>query len=187
MQFFLLIAVAVLGLPQRGASAKCRMKSPDVSISGLRLADATSAAQVVGAGANLSESEDDLPHARFTNSNGAQELVLYAHYGADPDEYAEAEVGISGAEAMTLKDLPVDTFKSGRGVELGMSVKEVEDLFGSCLKSRQKSGDELLLEYEIGKADQDDELKTFGYPVYYAEYEFKGGKLVRFRFGFAYP
>jgi hypothetical protein len=103
------------------------------------------------------------------------------------DEYAEVEVRQAGPEALALKDLPVESFKTGRGVELGMSVAQVQALFGTCFKSRQKTGDELFFEYEISDADRDPELAKFGYPIYYAEYEFKKGKLVRFRFGFAYP
>src|SRR5690606_29301977 len=98
--------------------AKCRMKNPDVSIAGILLTDSESAIKVVGAGAKLVESEDDLPHARFVSSNGAQELVLFAHYGAIDDEYAEAEVRIANAEALALPDLPIESFKTGRGVEL---------------------------------------------------------------------
>ncbi len=182
----LLIALAWCWLSS-GAYAKCRMKNPDVSIAGILLTDSESAIKVVGTGANLVENEDDLPHARFVSSNGAQELVLFQHYGANDDEYAEAEVRIANAEALALKDLPIESFKTGRGVELGMSVAEVQALFGTCFKSRQKTGQELFFEYEIANADRDNDLKNFGYPVYYAEYEFKSGKLARFRFGFAYP
>jgi hypothetical protein len=183
----LLSGALFLGVPGGGANAKCHMKSPDTSISGLKLTDTSSAVQVVGSGAELTESEDDLPHARFVTTNGSQELVLYTHYGADTDEYAEAEVRVAGSEALALKDLPLESFKSGRGVELGMTVEQVEALFGTCLKSREKKGPELFIEYEIDGADRDPELKDFGYPVYYAEYEFKNSKLVRYRFGFAYP
>ncbi len=76
------------------------MKNPDVSVSGVKLTDSESAIKVVGEGAKLEESEDDLPHARFVSTNGSQELVLFAHYGALDDEYAEAEVRISGPEAL---------------------------------------------------------------------------------------
>ena len=179
--------IVVCGCLAGEAHAKCRMKGPDVSIDGIVLTDRESAIKVVGTGARLNESEDDLPHARFVSTNGAQELVLFAHYGAIEDEYAEAEVRVAGAEALTLKDLPIESFKTGRGVELGMSVGQVQALFGTCFKSRQKTGQDLFFEYEIANADRDPELKNFGYPVYYAEYEFKRGKLVRFRFGFAYP
>lgn len=182
----LAIAVACWILPCE-AYAKCRMKKPDISIADVLLTDSDTAIKAVGAGAKLEESEDDLPHARFVSSNGAQELVLFAHYGAVDDEYAEAEVRVAGPEAIALKDLPIESFKTGRGVELGMSIAQVQALFGTCFKSRQKTEQGLFFEYEIENADRDPDLKNFGYPVYYAEYEFTGGKLVRFRFGFAYP
>jgi hypothetical protein len=182
---WLLLAIGV-SLPSL-AAAKCRIKGPDLEIAGVKLTDSNSAVAVVGASPPLVESEDDLPHARFVSTNGAQELVLFAHYGAVEDEYAEVEVRQAGPEALALKDLPVESFKTGRGVELGMSVAQVQALFGTCFKSRQKTGDELFFEYEISDADRDPELAKFGYPIYYAEYEFKKGKLVRFRFGFAYP
>lgn len=182
-----LLAAALCMPCAAGGAAKCRMKSPDVTISGITLTDSESAVKVVGASPKLDESEDDLPHARFVSTNGSQELVLYAHYGAVDDEYAEAEVRVAGAEALALKDLPLESFKTGRGIELGMSVDQVQALFGTCVKTRQKTGSDLFIEYEIENADRDNELKAFGYPVYYAEYEFKSRKLVRYRFGFAYP
>lgn len=181
-----LILASLLVVPG-AAESKCRIKNPDVAISGITLTKRDSAVSVVGSGADLVESEEDLPHARFVSRSGAQELVLFAPYGAVEDEYSEVEVREAGAEALVLKDLPIETFKSGRGVELGMSVGEIEALFGKCFKSREKTGEELFFEYEIEGADRDPELKDFGYPVYYAEYEFRNGKLKRFRFGFAYP
>jgi hypothetical protein len=182
--FFLFALGAVLPV---WAEAKCRIKGPDLEIAGVKLTDRDSAVAVVGSSPNLVESEDDLPHARFVSTNGSQELVLFAHYGATEDEYAEAEVRYAGPEALALKDLPIDSFKTGRGVELGMSAAQVQALFGTCFKSRQKTGQDQFFEYEIANADRDRELMKFGYPIYYAEYEFKKDKLVRFRFGFAYP
>lgn len=182
----LAIAVACCIVPY-AADAKCRIKNPDISIAGILLTDSVSAARVVGAGAKLEESEDDLPHARFVSSNGAQEMVLFAHYGADDDEYAEVEVRVAGLEAIALNDLPIESFKTGRGVELGVSAAEVQALFGTCFTSRHKNGDVLFFEYVLENADREEDLKNFGFPVYYAEYEFKRDKLVRFRFGFAFP
>jgi hypothetical protein len=184
---YLVLAMAAWMACAASAEAKCRMKQPDLSISGIQLTDSASAIRVVGESPPLAETEDDLPHARFVSTNGAQELVLFAHYGAVLDEYAEVEVRIAGPEALALKDLPIESFKTGRGVELGMTSAQVLALFGNCLKSRQKSGSGLFLEYEIADADRDDELKGYGFPVYYAEYEFKSDKLIRYRFGFAYP
>lgn len=165
------------------------MKNPDTSINNMTLTDAKSVARVVGEGSDeaLIDDDHDLPHVRFVTSNGSEEMLLFLPYGANRDEYAEVEVKVAGTEALTIKDLPIESFRTGRGVSLGMTVKDVEALFGRCLKSRQESGDNLFIEYEITNADGDPELGRFGYPIYYAEYEFESRKLVRFRFGFAFP
>lgn len=169
------------------ALAKCRMKNPDTTISGMTLTNRESILKVIGPDADLIDDDHDLPHVRFVSTNGAEEMVLFLPDGANPDEYAEVEVKIAGTEALTIMDLPIESFRTGGGVALGMTVKEVEGLFGRCVKSRQKNGNDLFIEYEIENADNDPELGRFGYPLYYAEYEFLRGKLVRFRFGFAYP
>ena len=78
------------------------------------------------------------------------------------DEYAEVEVRLAGAEAMALHELPSESLcqteprhqarhDAGRGRASG---------FGTCIKSRDKSGVNETIQYEIDDADQDDELKA---------------------------
>ena len=177
----------LLALGTSVSAKSCRMKAPDLSVYGVKLVDAESAAQKVGPGAKLEDDSDDLPHARFVSSNGVEELILFSHYGADPDEYAEVEVRLAGEEALALPALPTDSFVSEHGIALGMTPAEVEKRFGPCIKSRDDSGASEVIQYEIADADRDEELKAYGYPSYYAEYEFERGKLIRYRFGFEYP
>jgi hypothetical protein len=106
---YFLLVMALLVFPG-AAYSKCRMKNPDVSISGIKLTNRDSAVAIVGSGANLVESEEDLPHARFVSKSGAQELVLFAAFGAVEDEYSEVEVKAAGAEALVLRVLPIDRF-----------------------------------------------------------------------------
>jgi hypothetical protein len=180
------ILVAGSGLLAGAAWAKpCRMRNPDLSVYDVRLADSESAIRKLGAGPPLLESEDDLPRARFVTKNGAQELTLYAPYSAPPDEYGEAEVRFAGTEALTLDSLPVEAFVTGRGIALGMTPDEVIARFGKCMQGRERRGATETIQYVIDRANNDPDLKTYGYPLYYAEYEFERRKLVRFRFGFA--
>jgi hypothetical protein len=163
------------------------MRNPDVSVFNIKLTDSESAIRQVGSGAPLVESNDDLPHARFVSKDGAEELILYAHYAAGPDEYAEAEVRPAGTEALALEALPTERFLTGRGIALGMSPAEVIARFGTCTKSRTRNGASETIEYVVEKADSEPDLKEFGYETYYAEYEFEKGRLVRYRFGFESP
>jgi hypothetical protein len=181
------MAVGLLTFVGADYAEGCRMKNPDLSVYGIKLTDGESATKQVGAGPDLVEDDDDLPHARFVSKDGAQELILFSHYGAGPDEYAEAEVRPAGTEALTLKELPTEAFVTGRGIALGMTLAEVVDRLGSCRLARERSGALETLHYVVAGADTDPELKGFGYATYYAEYQFRSGKLMRFRFGFEYP
>lgn len=181
------LAFWILSVGEAAAGKGCRMKGPDLSVFGIKLKDEESAVKQVGSGPSMIEDSEDLPRARFVSKDGVQELVLFAHYGAPTDEYAEVEVRLAGSEAMTLNELPTNVFATGLGVELGLTPADIVQRLGQCIKSRDRDGDIETIQYAIDKADSDDKLKAYGYPTYYAEYEFRRGKLVRFRFGFEYP
>jgi len=167
--------------------AKCRMKDPDLSVAGITLLDSESAARVLGSGLELKGGEDDLPYAEFVSRDGMQALVVFSHYGAVLDEYAEVEVRAAGSEALVLKDLPVDAFKTTRGVEMGLSADAIISLFGTCFKAREASDNGEIIQYELKREQMEPALKARGQDAYFAEYEFASGKLVRFRFGFESP
>jgi hypothetical protein len=186
----LLYAVGIGALfpsPLAAAAPSCRMKSPDLTVHGIRLGDVQSAVRAVGSAPALKQDTDDLPHARFVSFDGRQELILFVHYGAGIDEYAEVEVREAGIEALAIPELESETFVTEHGIGLGLSSAEVLAIFGKCFKSRDREGDAELIQYQIEGAPTDPVLKSFGYSSYFAEYEFRKDKLVRFRFGFEYP
>jgi hypothetical protein len=183
----LLFGLGALGIAFGAEAKPCRMRSPDLAVAGVKLLDPESAARVLGSGPQLIEDTEELPHARFVTKSGSQELILYATYGAELDQYSEAEVRTAGKEAMVLNPLEVDTFVTDNGIELGMSTAEVLRRLGKCAKIAEKRGTSEFVSYDVTDAEKDPKLKVFGYPAYYAEYEFEDGRLVRFRFGFESP
>lgn len=183
----LLSGLGALGFAFGAEAKNCRMTSPDLAVAGVKLLDPESAARVLGSGPQLVEDTEELPHARFVTKSGAQELIVFAGYGAEVDQYSEAEVRTAGKEAMVLNSLDIDTFVTGNGIELGMSTAEVLRRVGKCGKIEERRGSTELVSYEVSDAEKDPTLKVFGFPVYYAEYEFESGKLVRYRFGFESP
>ncbi len=52
------------------------------------------------------------PSSASCPPSGAQELNLFAHYGAGTDEYGEVEVRKAGIEALALNDLSTPSFVS---------------------------------------------------------------------------
>lgn len=183
----MIVALAVVLSNTTASFAKCRLTKPDLSVAGFTLLDIESAQRVLGAAPELIGGEDDLAQARFVSQDGTQELVAYQQPSALVDEYAEVEVMPAGSEAIALKDLPVTSFKTGRGIELGMTPDAVIRILGSCFKAREKNADGEILQYVIGREHMSADLKALGFETYFAEYEFLGGKLTRFRFGFENP
>lgn len=181
------MACGLLALSASPLLAKCKVATPDTSVAGIRLMDEASAVAVVGAAPQLSEGEEDLPHASFVSHDGTQMLILFVHPGSVLDEYAEVEVRETGPEALALKDLTVDSFVSGQGVELGQTPEQVLQKLGTCIKARDRDGETEIIQYEVRDGLTNPALKAFGYDVYFAEYEFTNGKLTRYRFGFEYP
>lgn len=183
----LLLALSICCCLFRPAIAECQLEQPDLGVAGMRLLDPNSARSVVGAQARLYDGEEDLPHARFVNNDGAQELSLFAQFDADIDQYSEAEVKEATSSALVLDGVAVAEFVTERGVRLGMTTDEVVSLIGACVKAREASGVFEIVQYEILSREMSPKMRAFGFQVYFAEYEFQNGQLIRFRFGFENP
>lgn len=177
LAFFAVIA------PHSAGAAGCKFDKPDLSVAGIKLMDAVSATSVVGPDVEIKEVEDDLPNARFVTKDGAQELVVFSNYSAAGDEFSEFEVKMAGSEAMTLPDLPLAAFKSERGIELGISARDLVQKLGTCTKARERTQGGEFIQYEITYDQMGADLRALGFPTYFAEYEFQNDKLIRFRFG----
>ncbi len=118
----------------------------------------------------------------FASRDNKQLLLLRHHPGDLEHSYREFEVKF-GRHDRKPKNLPVYEFITGKGIKLGMKRKAVLAKFGPCFKS--KVDDEIeTIRYEI----KDEKaatgiLKAANMPEYYAEYEFRNGILIRFKFG----
>ncbi len=138
----------------------------------------------------LSERASDYAWAIFASRDNKQLLRLRHHAGDLVDSYLEAEVKY-GRDSRKPMNLRVYEFLSGKGIKLGMTRKQVVGRFGPCFRS-ETNGTSEVLRYEI-KADAGAlnaatlpaPLKAANMPAYYAEYEFRGGRLIRFTFGYA--
>jgi hypothetical protein len=184
-----MIVLLAITLASRYVHAACIPNQPDIAVYGVELSDSLSAVLQLGSSYELVETEDGLPYAVFTNTTETEVLKLYRHYGDTTPKFREAEVLATGDldsdEEATVLDTP--HFRTGRGVRLGMSRKEVDDRFGSCARTVVGAGPREIYRYEITDIATSDLLKAHNMPLYYAEYTFEQDKLVRFAFGFSYP
>lgn len=183
------IVLLAIAQGSRFVHAACLPNLPDVAVFGVELGDPLSTVLQLGSGYELIETEDGLPYAVFTNTTETEVLKLYRHYGDTTGTFQEAEVlaigDLDGDEEATVLDTP--HFRTGRGIRLGMSSKEVDDRFGACARSVVGAGPREVTRYEITDIATSDLLKAHNMPLYYAEYTFEQDKLVRFAFGFSYP
>jgi hypothetical protein len=152
------------------------------------MGDPLSAALQLGSNYEMVETEEGLSYAVFTTNRETEVLKLYRNFGDAAGIFNLAEVQAAD-ELETDEDATVlDTarFRTGRGVHLGMSAKELFALFGACPAAPESEAPVELYRYEISDLASD-LLKAHNMPLYTAEYAFKHGKLVRFLFGFSYP
>jgi len=186
----LLIALAFLvGREARAqTAADCALPKADRSVAGITLGDADSAVRVLGRVFTplLDDPKSDNSWLIFASRGNRQLLLLRHHAGDLEHSYMEVEVKI-GRHDRKPAMIPVFDFTTGGGIKLGMKRRQVVSRLGSCFKSDMKDGNEVI-RYEIRKKDgvpDNPLLKAANMPQYYAEYEFHGSTLVRFRFGYA--
>jgi hypothetical protein len=164
---------------------RCRFNKPDTSVFKIHLLDSKSSIRVIGEKYALIEDDVELPHVDFNSSNNQQVLTLYFHYGGVKNEFAEFQVA-ENTEHLKNKTLNISEFKTGNKIELGISKTQLIKILGNCFETR-KSNDKEILKYKIDDFKNSDFLKSYNYPIYYADYEFAKNRLIRFRFGFQYP
>ncbi len=171
------------------ASAACLPTNPDIAVYGVELGDPLSAALQLGSGYEIVEDESGLSQAVFTNAAETEVLKLYMHPGDKSGAFREAEVLATGDLDADVDATVLDTpqFRTGRGIKLGMTRKDVLERFGACAATGSTEGGADVIRYEITDIATSDLLKAQNMPLYYAEYAFEEDKLVRFVFGFSYP
>ncbi len=87
------------------------------------------------------------------------------------------------------KQLNFDTFKTEKGIKLGMSKQEVISRLRKCyvVVDSTKELIELYYRIEYPKDSKTKILESNNMPVYYATYGFWKNELKQYEFGFEYP
>ena len=192
------MAVIMAGYGTTPAAAACKPVRAASDIAGIRIADGPSATKIIGAGDRpgfpATEQEKDAdgvdlfpPNIRFASRDGREELKLFHHYGDSADAYNEIEVlPAAGGKPGKAKRLALAHFATGSGIRLGMAQSALTQLLGTCFQDQAANRGVTTLHYAITD-EQHPLLKRSGMPSYYADYDFSGARLVRFKFGFEYP
>jgi hypothetical protein len=179
-----LCAAAQPAKKAQGNAQGCDLANAETIVHGIKLADGDSTKKVLGADYRSiwSDPKSDYAWMIFASRDNKQLLMMRHHAGDTVDSYMEFEVKF-GRHDRKPKNLPVYEFITGKGVKLGMKRKAVLAKFGPCFKS-VTHGETETVRYEItDERAAAGILKGANMPQYYAEYEFRGGILIRFKFG----
>jgi hypothetical protein len=175
-------AVFLSGVAYAQDKACGGLPNATTGVHGIALGDAESAVRVLGHDFQtvIDDATTDFPWLIFASRDNKQLLMLRHHRGDAINAFAEIEVkfGRHGRDPMKL---PVYEFIAGNDIKLGQWRRTIVGKLGECFTSKRE-GETEILRYEIKNGAAPSAATG---PTYYAEYEFFGGRLHRFRFGHA--
>jgi hypothetical protein len=196
-------ALALLLTATGGSSARpgvCKPRSPDAAlrVNGINVLDSDAVRRLVGENYKSVKTESDFPWSVYVSRDARQTLALRTHAGGTRFDFQEVEVkDLALAKPDVIGDdiayyigqeprdqvLPVTVFTTASGIRLGMTRRFVTSRVGPCARVFKRRGPMETIRYELTD-ETHPVLKKAGMPAYYAEYQFRRGRLVRFRFGF---
>jgi hypothetical protein len=180
--------VAFVAMPALAqTNPDCALPRADRAVHGITLGNPDSAIRVLGRDFRtvMDNPASDNAWTIFASRDNKQLFELRHHAGDVEHSYMEFEVKYGRHDRKPAK-LPVYEFVSAGGIKLGMRRKALVARMGNCFKSTTRDGNEVI-RYEISESGDKPPshplLKASNMPQYYAEYEFRSGRLIRFRFG----
>lgn len=171
-------------------------KFVDISVINIFLGNEESSRQVLGDSIPISElaqfDYDEyaiMPHISYHNKDKKQILTLIFHPGCNKNSFSEIIIrdSIKSSEETIYYLDTINSFITGKKIELGLSKKDVLDILGSNFKIELMDRNVEIIKYRIVDFEKSDFLKEYNSPEYYGKYKFINNILVEFSFGFTYP
>lgn len=112
---------------------------------------------------------------------------MTVHPGDYYSQVSIFKVGYTLKSKPTYRKTNIDSFKTEKGIRLGMLKEEVVRKLGQCYSSSTRKGVEVIVyRIENHRDSKTKLLERNNMPIYYANYTFKRDKLIMFEFGFGY-
>jgi hypothetical protein len=171
-----------------GYSGKDSLKpkfSPDTTIGIISLVNSKHIDEYLGE--NVMDRLFDKGHfnSSIISKDKKQRLTFYFHPGGVKKEFSEFQVEYA---KQIKRDDCIGTdeeFVSESNIKLGISIGDLRAIKGEPDSITNKGTSTFY--YRLDDMKSSKFLQRYNMPVYYANYEFKDGYLIRFRFGFEYP
>jgi len=170
---------------QKLKTLNCDFNEPDTSLCGITLRNSISADKVIG----KENKTDEREQYHFYSKMNVETLTLTQHTGDGKNQISVFNVTYSNKAYYGYKQLNFDTFKTEKGIKLGMTKQEVINRLGKCYVAVDSTKNLIELYYRIEnpKDSRTKILESNNMPVYYATYGFWKNELKQYEFGFEYP
>lgn len=191
MKLFFQLLSCFFTLPLFSQKQKLKDSFPiEKSVYNIFLEDRKSLTSVLGINAWDKQFEADsmFPRIECLNKNKNEGLRLFFHYGGAKNCVAEFELfEVDKKYVKPVKAFLLSTtrFRTGKGLVLGITKKQVIAILGKNCKHKKR----LLIEEFVYHTDNPNSnvLKAYNAVAYFIKCEFNKGKLVKYNFGFEYP
>jgi hypothetical protein len=165
--------------------SNCFFSEPDTSLCGITLRNSESATKIIGSENII----DKLDHYRFYSKLERETLTLTQHPGDVKNQISIFKVEYSNKLSYDFKQLDIDTFKTEKGIKLGLTKKQIIEKLGNCYAPIDSTKNYIELYYiiEQPKDSKSKILESNNMPQYFASYKLRNDRLEEFEFGFEYP
>jgi hypothetical protein len=163
----------------------CIFLNPDTSLSKINLRDSKSAESII----SNKDKIDDNDQYHYYSTMYRETLTMTQHPGDGKYQISIFKVEYSDKADYGYRKLNIDTFKTEKGIKLGMNKKQIIERFGSCYVAQDSSKGYIELYYRLETPNDSKTkiLESNNMPIYYASYKLWKDRLEKFEFGFEYP
>lgn len=163
----------------------CSFLYPDTSLAGITLREPNSTIAIIGDKDKYYEDEKYY----YYSKNWNETLSLTQHPGDGKYTISIFKVELSDKADHGYRKLNIEKFISEKGIQLGLSKKQIIDKLGTCYTTKDSTKGYINLYYRLVEPDKSaiKLLIRHNMPIYYASYKLWNDKLQRFEFGFEYP
>jgi hypothetical protein len=163
----------------------CILLNPDTSLSKIKLRDSKSAESII----SDKDKIDGNDQYHYYSTMYRETLTMTQHPGDGKYQISIFKVEYSDKADYGYRKLSVDTFKTEKGIKLGLNKKQIIERLGNCYVAQDSTKDYIELYYRLETPNDSKTkiLESNNMPIYYASYKLWKDRLEKFEFGFEYP
>jgi hypothetical protein len=170
---------------QKLRNSDCIIENPSVSVCGIELQNMESTIAIIG----NKDNADTLGEYHYYSNFESETLTLTQYPGDAKFQISILKVETSTKASFGYRQLNVASFKTEKGIKLGMNKKQIIEKLGNCYAPIDSTDGYIEIYYRIESPKDTDSklLEKNNMPMYYASYKLWNDKLVQYEFGFEYP